>query len=85
MNQQSKSSKFLRKAWAISQSVIAHIVAFSPGPVVTKKEDETLLNLTGAMNRCSREKVLVCAQKRELESPLWIQEVRCVLDEQNMG
>jgi hypothetical protein len=35
-----------------------------------KKDDEPLLNLTGAMSRCSREKVLMCTQKRELESPL---------------
>ncbi len=35
-----------------------------------KKDDEPLLNLTGALSCCSREKVLMCAQKRELESPL---------------
>jgi MFS family permease len=40
------------------------------GPVVIKKDDELLLNLTGTMSRCSREKVLICAQKRELESPI---------------
>ncbi len=33
-----------------------------------KKDGEPLLNLTGAMSRCSREKK--CTQKRELESPL---------------
>ncbi len=32
-----------------------------------KKDDEPLLNLTGAMSRCSSEKVLMCTQKRELE------------------
>ncbi len=42
----------------------------SPGPVVIKTDDEPLLNLAGAMVRCSREKVLICTQKRELESPL---------------
>jgi hypothetical protein len=32
-----------------------------------KKDDEPLLNLTGDMSRCSREKVLMCyTQKREL-------------------
>ncbi len=35
-----------------------------------KKDDEPLPNLTGAMRRTSREKVLICTQKRELESPL---------------
>ncbi len=30
-----------------------------------KKDDEPLLNLTGAMSRCSREKVLLCTQKTE--------------------
>ncbi len=35
-----------------------------------KKDDESLLNLTGAMSRCSREKVLICTQKRDLQSPL---------------
>jgi len=35
-----------------------------------KKDDEPLLNLTGAMSRCSREKVLMYT-KRELELPLW--------------
>jgi hypothetical protein len=35
-----------------------------------KKDDEPLLNLTGAMRRCSREKVIMCTQTRELESPL---------------
>ncbi len=35
-----------------------------------KNDDEPLLNLTGAMSRCSREKMLMCTQKRELESPL---------------
>jgi hypothetical protein len=40
-----------------------------------KKDDEPLLNLTGARSRCSREKVLICTDKRELESPLLIQEV----------
>jgi hypothetical protein len=34
-----------------------------------KKDDKSLLNLTGAMSRCSREKVLICTQKREIESP----------------
>jgi hypothetical protein len=36
-----------------------------------KKDDEPLLSLTGAMSRCSGEKVLLCTQKRELESPLY--------------
>jgi hypothetical protein len=36
-----------------------------------KKDDQPLLlMLTGAMCRCSREKVLKRTQKRELESPL---------------
>jgi hypothetical protein len=35
-----------------------------------KKDVEPLLDLTGAMHRYSREKVLICTQKRELESPL---------------
>ncbi len=35
-----------------------------------KKDDEPLLNLPGAMSHCSREKVLMCTQKRELEFPL---------------
>jgi hypothetical protein len=30
------------------------LILFSPGPVV-KKDDEPLLNLTGAISRCSRE------------------------------
>ncbi len=33
----------------------------------------------------SREKVLLCTQKRELESHIWIQGVWCVLDEQTGG
>jgi hypothetical protein len=40
------------------------------GPVVIKKDDEPLLNLTGAMSRCSRAKVLMCTQQREQESRL---------------
>jgi hypothetical protein len=40
-----------------------------------KKGDEPLLNLTAALSRCSRQKVLMCTQKRELESPLKIQGV----------
>jgi hypothetical protein len=32
-----------------------------------KKDYEPLLNLTGAMSRCSREKVLIFTQKRELD------------------
>jgi hypothetical protein len=35
-----------------------------------KKDEEPLLNLTGGMSLCSREKVLIYTQKRELESPL---------------
>jgi hypothetical protein len=35
-----------------------------------KKDDEPLLYLTGAMSRCSREKVLICTPKREFESRL---------------
>jgi hypothetical protein len=31
-----------------------------PGPVVIKKEDEPLLNLTGALSRCSRKNVQNC-------------------------
>ncbi len=41
-----------------------------PGPVVIKKFDEPLLSLTGAMRNCSREKVVLCTQNREVESPL---------------
>ncbi len=41
----------------------------SPGPLVIKKDDEPLLNLTGAMSRCSREKVLMCTQKRGTRVP----------------
>jgi hypothetical protein len=36
-----------------------------------KKDDEALLNLTGAMSRCSREKVLMCTvHRRGNSSPL---------------
>ncbi len=37
------------------------------GPAVIKKDDEPLLILTEAMSHCSREKVLMCTQKRELD------------------
>ncbi len=48
-----------------------HDGKISPGwPRCYKKNYEPLLNLTGAMSRSSREKVLMCTQKRELESPL---------------
>jgi hypothetical protein len=36
-----------------------------------KKDTVPLLNLTGGMSRCSREKGLMRTQKRELESPLY--------------
>jgi hypothetical protein len=53
-----------------------------------KKDDEPLLNLTGAMSRCSREKVLMCTQKRKLHCrvpSLKTGGLVCVLDEQNRG
>jgi hypothetical protein len=34
-------------------------VFYSPGPVVIKKDDKLLLNLTGTMSRFSKEKVLM--------------------------
>jgi hypothetical protein len=37
------------------------------------------------MSRCSTEKVVMCTQKRELESPLKIQRLEYVIDEQNRG
>jgi hypothetical protein len=35
-----------------------------------KKYDKLLLNVTGTLSRCLKEKVLMGTQKRELESPL---------------
>ncbi len=34
-----------------------------------KKDDEPLLNLTGAKSRCSREKIFMCTQKKAQEVP----------------
>jgi hypothetical protein len=45
-------------------------IQYKSGPVVIKKMINPLLNSTGAISRCSREKVLMCTQKRELETPL---------------
>jgi hypothetical protein len=39
-----------------------------PWPRSYKKDDESLPNLTGARSSCSIEKVLLCTQKRKLES-----------------
>ncbi len=57
-----------RAEWALDSSIIDVLEVAKTCSY--KKDDEPLLNLTGAMSRCSREKVLVCTQKRELESPL---------------
>ncbi len=43
---------------------------FHPWTRSYKKEDEPLLNLTAAISSCWREMVLMCTQKRELESDL---------------
>ncbi len=52
-------------AWAPAHS-------FSSRTCSYKTDDEPLLNLKGAMSRCSREgDYVLCTQKRELESPLY--------------
>jgi hypothetical protein len=63
-----QSSEYKHRV-ATAASLIMEKLA-QAGPRSYKKDDVPLLNLTGAMSRCSREKVLMCTQKKELESPL---------------
>ncbi len=70
-----------RRWWPLS---CVHSV-FSARNRSYKKDDKPLLNFTGSMSSCSREMVLLCTEKRELESHFKIQRVWCVLDEQNRG
>jgi hypothetical protein len=49
-----------RSMWTLSKKS-----AVPTGPVVIKKFDKPLFNLAGAMRRCSREKVLMCTEKKK--------------------